>query len=142
MNRANEALAPIGAAGLAMAATLLLSMPAAARTPTVTDLPMRLAQPQLAPHRSVPAARWHGFTSGSHTLYGTIVGIDRSLLSIRLRNGRVVAVDASGAIASGSYSMPLFVGKSVCVDGAFRGATFVAAHIFRTAGLGELAPDR
>jgi hypothetical protein len=41
------------------------------------------------------------------------------MLTLRLRNGALLRVDATEAFASGSVSAPLFAGKSTVVKGTF-----------------------
>jgi hypothetical protein len=74
--------------------------------------------------------------------YGTIAALRGSVLTVRLRNGRVLTVEASAAIANGNYSAPLFVGKLVSIDGEERGTTFTATHIFRINNLANLRADK
>jgi hypothetical protein len=90
-----------------------------------------------------PAAKpWHAVRPGPHVFYGTIAALRGSLITLRLRNGRSVPVDASVAIANGNYSVPLFVGKIVSVDGTLAGTGFTATHVFRMSNLANLPADR
>jgi hypothetical protein len=88
------------------------------------------------------AQAWRAVPMGAHHFYGTIASIKGSQLAIRLRNGRVQVADATAAIAHGDYSAPLFVGKTVAVDGAFNGSSFTISHIFRLTNLADLGADR
>jgi hypothetical protein len=124
-----------------------LGAPAAVATgvtpmrPSAAGLGRPLPQQQV---RVVPAARqsWHGVQPGPHRFYGTIVTIHGSIITLRLRSGRPVTVDATAAIANGNYSAPLFVGKIVSVDGYAAGTALRATHIFRLSNLGNLPADR
>jgi hypothetical protein len=78
---------------------------------------------------------------GPHTLFGTIAALDGADVTVRLRSGRLAAVDATAAFANGAYSAPLFVGKMVAVDGVVHNGTFVAAHIVRLTNLADFPPD-
>jgi hypothetical protein len=84
-----------------------------------------------------------GFRRGRipHRFYGSIAQIHGSIITLRLRNGRVT-VDATAAVANGNYSAPLFVGKAVSVDGYRTGTALTATHIFRISNLGGLPVDR
>jgi hypothetical protein len=109
--------------------------------PSAAGLGRPLPQQQV---RVVPAARqsWHGVPPGPHHFYGTIAAIHGSIITLRLRSGRQVTVDATAAIANGNYSAPLFVGKIVSVDGYRTGKALTATHIFRISNLGGLPVDR
>jgi hypothetical protein len=90
----------------------------------------------------MPVETFHPRRLGPHTFFGTIVGMRGSQLVIKRRNGRLQNVDATQAIADNAYSMPLFVGKTVAIDGTFTRGVFSAAHIFRITSLDALASDR
>jgi hypothetical protein len=91
--------------------------------------------------RANPAYR--ATRQGVHVVYGTVVAVHGSQLTVKLRNNRSINVDASPAIANGDYSAPLFVGKLVNVDGAFKpNGVLSAAHVFRLVRLEGLRPDR
>jgi hypothetical protein len=90
-----------------------------------------------------PAAKpWHAVRPGPHVFYGTIAALRGNLITLRLRNGRSVPVDVSVAIANGNYSVPLFIGKMVSVDGTLAGGGFMATHVFRMSNLANLPPDK
>jgi hypothetical protein len=118
----------------ALANALLLPRPCMA---TVRPLPERQVRPP-APQ----SATWRAARLGTHTIYGFIVAIRGSLLTVRLRSGSSVIVDDTVAVAHGDYSAPLFVGKTVSVDGERRGSTFQAIHVYRIEGLSQLPTDR
>ena len=129
----------MGLLGRALAAALTLAaLPAMARA--VATLPISPAR-QAATERSA-SARFHPRRFGPHTYYGTIVALAGSKLTLRLRNGRAQGIDATQAIADNAYSQPLFVGKTVVIDGAFTNGVFVAAHIYRVTTLQDLRGDR
>lgn len=92
--------------------------------------------------RAPVAAPYHVRPAGPHSIYGTIVAIRGSRLTVKLRNGRLLSVDDSIAVAADDYSQPLFVGKLVAIDGTIANGVFSAAHIFRVTNLDGLAPDR
>jgi hypothetical protein len=54
-----------------------------------------------------------------HRYFGTLVGVSGSIVTIRLRSGRILQSDATQAFAAGHYSAPLFPGKPTVVYGAF-----------------------
>ncbi len=89
------------------------------------------------------ASKRHRVAMGPHTFYGTIAALDANTLQLRLRSGRLVAVETAFAISSDNYSAPLFVGKTVAVDGA-AGADgkFTANHIFRIEGIATTPIDK
>jgi hypothetical protein len=134
-------------AGWLTAAAIVIGSGAnGARATAVTNELVLLRTPAPAPqyriHSNVqPAAKWHPAPGGPHVLYGTIAGINGTLITIRLRNGGFQAVDGSAAVASGNYSAPLFIGKTVSVDGTQIGGSFKAAHIFRVSNLNNLNAD-
>jgi hypothetical protein len=141
-------------ATLAIAA-LLAGVPAAGlavqNVPAANVIPMHPAAVRMGrpvPQRQVRAplpssvSQWHAVRPGPHVFYGTIAAIRGAILTLRLRNGRSVPIDASAAIASGNYSVPLFVGKIVSVDGTLVGTTFTATHVFRMSNLANLPADR
>jgi hypothetical protein len=67
-----------------------------------------------------------------HAEYGTIASISGTQLTLLLRSGKTLAVDASQAIASGQYSAPLFVGKVVVIEGSPRAdGVFAAQRVSR-----------
>jgi hypothetical protein len=77
----------------------------------------------------------------THSAFGTIEKITGSILVVVLRNRRPIRVDASYAIAHGSYSAPLFVGKIVIVEGRFgRDGTLFATTITRMNRLDASTP--
>ncbi len=96
--------------------------------------------------RTVPAAEatgnWHALRRGPHEFSGLIYAMNGAQLTLRLRNGQFVAVNAADAIASGNYSAPLFIGKPVSIDGTQGAGAFTATHIFRVPNLIGLGPDR
>lgn len=80
---------------------------------------------------------------GARHVFGTIVAIDGTTLSVRRRNGRLLTVDASTAIANDDYSYPLFVGKTVAIDGSFSTkTTFAASHVDAITSLQSLEADK
>ena len=101
------------------------------------------AQPtvQRATPRVVPLR--HGRPLGPRHVFGTILAIDGNTLSVRRRNGKLLTVDATTVIASDDYSYPLFVGKTVAIDGTFSTkTTFLATHINAVTTLQSLEADK
>jgi hypothetical protein len=54
-----------------------------------------------------------------HRLFGLLVSARGTLLTLRLRTGRLLAIDAAGAFARERVSEPLFAGKAAVVEGTF-----------------------
>jgi hypothetical protein len=79
-----------------------------------------------------------------HDIFGTIASVRGSALLLRTRTGKLLAVDAAPAIAAGTYSAPLFVGKIVLVGGTLDAArTLHAQTIVRIERLdARTGPDR
>ena len=114
---------------------------------SIAFVPPAVASFAAAPVRAAALSRapletFHPRRRGPHTFYGTIVGMRGSQLVIKRRNGRLQNVDATQAIADDAYSLPLFVGKTVAIDGTFARGVFSAAHIYRITSLDALANDR
>jgi hypothetical protein len=79
----------------------------------------------------------------THTVVGTITQIGGPILTVMLRTRRPLHVDASAAIARGSYSAPLFVGKYVVLQGRYgRDGTLFATTITRLPRLDSTILDR
>jgi hypothetical protein len=108
-----------------------------------------IAQQQMRPI-SVPVGRPIGAPvvtpapSGPiRTAVGTIARIGGPILIVTLRTRRPLRVDASAALARGSYSAPLFVGKYVIVQGRYGvDGTMFATTITRLPRLDATIPDR
>jgi hypothetical protein len=78
-----------------------------------------------------------------NAVFGTIVQVHGSVLTLRLRDGRSETVDASSAIAQGTYSAPLFIGKTILAEGTREpGGIFDAVRISRMTTLDKSSPDR
>ena len=111
----------------------------------VASVPSESAATQPATPRAVHAAAplKHGRRLGAHHVFGTILAIDGSMLSLQRRNGKLLTVDATSVIANDDYSYPLFVGKTVAIDGTFSNkTTFVATHINAITSLQSLEADK
>ncbi len=92
-------------------------------------------------HQAVPLK--HSRRLGPHHIFGTILAINGNLLSVQRRNGKFVTVDATTVIANDDYSYPLFVGKTVAIDGTFpTKTTFIATHIEAVTTLQSLEADK
>jgi hypothetical protein len=89
--------------------------------------PRPLPQKQLS--RSVPSgARLSPTARAAHVVYGTLSSVRGAALVLRTRRGVSQRVDAAGALASGSFSAPLFAGKIVAVTGYFDAARVLHAQ--------------
>ena len=78
-----------------------------------------------------------------NAVFGTIVQVHGSMLTLRLRDGRSEQVDASTAIAQGMFSAPLFIGKVILAEGTRQtGGTFDAVRISRMTTIDKSLPDR
>ena len=122
---------------LACAALALGALPAVPIR--AAPLPQRqLSRGAVSPAR--PAAE----PRPPHFVFGTLVAIRGSALTMRTRRGILLNVDAAAAIAAGTYSAPLFVGKIVVLGGSFEGPrTFHAQTITRIPRLdASTGPDR
>jgi hypothetical protein len=97
--------------------------------------------PQRRAHLSAAAKPFHPRPFGPHRIYAQIVAIQGSLLTVRRRNGRLQKVDDTVAVNDNAYSMPLFVGKCVVIDGTVTKGVMSAAHIFRIPDLNGDNPD-
>ncbi len=94
------------------------------------------AAPHVVPLRHSPRL-------GVRHVFGTILAIDGNTLSVQRRNGKFLTVDATAVLASDDYSYPLFVGKTVAIDGTFSTkTTFVATHINAVTTLQSLEADK
>ena len=69
--------------------------------------------------RVAPHVRTDATGRTTHLVYGTISSVKGPALLVRTRGGRLQPVDASAALAAGTYSAPLFVGKVVAVGGYY-----------------------
>ena len=106
-----------------VAFTVLLAAGIAAPFPVAAQ-PRPLAQRQIsrgAPSTThvTPHVRTDATGHTTHILYGTISSVKGPALLVRTRSGRVQSVDASDALAAGTYSAPLFVGKVVAIGGYY-----------------------
>lgn len=79
-----------------------------------------------------------------HLVFGTLTSVKGAALVLQTRHGVLLRVDASAALAAGTYSAPLFAGKIVAIGGYFDGA-----HVLRAQSVTRLTkidpsttPDR
>jgi len=99
--------------------------------PAVSGRAAPLPQRQLS-RGAVSPARSTDVPRPLHFVFGTLVAIRGSELTMRTRRGILLKVDAAAAIAAGTYSAPLFVGKVVVLGGSYEGPrTFHAQTITR-----------
>jgi hypothetical protein len=113
----------------------LAAAPAVSCAAQITVVPVHRAP------ATAPAGRFHPRPFGPHKIYGEIVAIRGSQLIVRRRNGHLQTVDDTIAIADNAYSMPLFVGKYVVIDGTMAKGVFGALHIYRLTDLQGLSND-
>ena len=100
---------PVALAAVLAAASV--ASPGAAQT---RPLPQRqLSRGAVSTVRATPEPKT------THVVYGTIASLKGASLVVRTRSGRMQSVDATSALAAGTYSAPLFVGKVVAVGGSF-----------------------
>lgn len=130
--------------GSAIAAVLAAALVPHAAWATVVEGQRVMPRVGSTMRTTAPAATtvWRAARPGAHVLYGTIAAVNAMMVSLRLRSGQLVAVDATAAINGGNYSAPLFVGKIVTVDGEVIAGKFSATHIFRMSNLANLPADR
>lgn len=120
---------------MACAACSAVWVPGAASATTVAHS-AQTARPGAVPLR-------HSRPLGPHHIFGTILAINGTSLSVQRRNGKLVTVDATSVIANDDYSYPLFVGKTVAIDGTFpTKTTFIATHIEAVTTLQSLEADK
>jgi hypothetical protein len=117
-------------------ASSVASVPSGAFATTVAQSTAQTARRHAIPLKHSPRL-------GAHHIFGTILAINGTLLSVRRRNGKLIAVDAGTVIANDDYSYPLFVGKTVAIDGTFpTKTTFLATHIEAVTTLQSLEADK
>ncbi len=84
-------------------------------------------------------ASQHSFTATygvgvQHRYFGSLEGANGPALLLRLRDGRLLRVDATEAFARQRVSEPLFPGKATVVEGEFASdGTFHASAVKRAA---------
>ena len=122
------------------ACSALLHANALATTTAVHGIHLQVAPRAPSGPHGKPGGRGHPLAK-LH-IFGTIMGINGNMLSVLRRNGKYVTVDATTAIANNDYSYPLFIGKTVAIDGAFSSkTTFTATHVFAITTLQSLESD-
>ena len=99
-----------------------------------------IAPPRAAVVRSaVPAAS----TAVQHRYFGTLLNVAGETLTVQLRDGRLLQVNAAQAFALAQVSAPLFRGKPVVIDGtAGSGGVFNATAVKRGVARANWGPDR
>jgi len=123
------------AVGLVALGTVLAPHGARAASVYARPLPQKIVR-QVEPFK-------HGHRLGPHHIFGTISAINGNLLSVQRRNGKFITVDATTAIGNDDYSYPLFVGKTVAIDGTFSTkTTFSATHVDAITTLQSLEGDQ
>jgi hypothetical protein len=105
---------------------------------------VRLAAAQPAAPRPAAYDAVNRAAAPPNALFGTLTAVDGAKLTLKLRDDSSVAVDATRAVARGAFSAPLFVGKTVLVQGTkHAGAAFDAVRILRIDDLSSVKiPDR
>lgn len=93
--------------------------------------------------RQTPAPARFVFSGTRHDLYGTVVALDGSLLSLRDRAGRTVKVDLSAARRGGNMAEPS-LGRASLVRGDYDAAgVFEARYVLHAkGGPAQWGPDR
>jgi hypothetical protein len=125
-------------ATFAVCAVAALEAPAGARDARVMPRVGAITRSTAVPAGAIV---WRAVKPGAHVLYGTIATLNGMSVSMRLRSGQLFAFDATPAINSDNYSAPLFVGKTVSVDGNQAAGRFSATHIYRVSNLANLPAD-
>jgi hypothetical protein len=125
------------------ASALAMSATAAASAEVVTANPPRVIQaipPGTAQPPGVPK------NLGAHTDHaasGTIVAMSGNLLTVRLKTGRTIQVDASEAVRRGTYSAPFYIGKPILAEGSLgTGGVLYAIRVTRMIQPQQLPTDR
>jgi hypothetical protein len=126
------ALLALGAGLSAPAAAVTLTAPVTRATPVPLHTTVPLGRPSPKPAGLQP-----------RVIYGTIERFKGDTIEVRLRDAKIVHVDASEAAKNGTLSIPLFTGKFVAVEG-YNGVppTFHAVRVSRLTSLNDLPPDR
>jgi len=87
----------------------------------------------LATVATVPAP--YVSAGSQHRYFGLLQSTNGTAIMLRLRDGRLLAVDASEAFALNRVSEPLFAGKSTVVEGIF-----AANGVFHASAVKRAAP--
>jgi hypothetical protein len=104
---------------------------------------IRPAAPVVRPSTVPSVVRPGGAAATANAVFGTITQVSGAILTVKLRDGRTVKVDASAAVAHGDYSAPLFVGKIILAEGTRSpNGTFAAVRITRLTSLNQIPADR
>jgi preprotein translocase subunit YajC len=104
---------------------------------------IRPAAPVVRPSTLPGVVRPGGAVVTANAVFGTITQVSGAMLTVKLRDGRSVKVDASVAVAHGDYSAPLFVGKIIVAEGTRRSnGTFDAVRVTRLPSLDQIPADR
>jgi hypothetical protein len=97
--------------------------------PAIRFEPIRRLGPQSIP------------TGPAHFVFGEIAKLVSPRLVLRLRDGRLLDVDAAAAIESGRFSAPLFAGKLVVIEGRLDALGVMHAEsVTRTPRIDEATP--
>jgi hypothetical protein len=104
---------------------------------------IRPAVPVVRPSTVPSVVRPGGAAATVNAVFGTITQVSGPILTVKLRDGRTLKVDASTAVAHGDYSAPLFVGKIIMAEGTrLPNGTFVAVRVTRLPSLNQIPADR
>lgn len=104
---------------------------------------IRPAAPVVRPSTLPGVVRPGGAAATANAVFGTITQVSGAVLTVKLRDGRSLKVDASVAVAHGDYSAPLFVGKIIMAEGTrLSNGTFDAIRVTRLPSLNEIPADR
>jgi hypothetical protein len=104
---------------------------------------LRPAAPVVRPSTLPGVVRPGGAAATANAVFGTITQVTGSILTVKLRDGRTIKVDASVAVAHGDYSAPFFVGKIIMAEGTrMSNGTFDAVRVTRLTSLSQIPADR
>jgi hypothetical protein len=121
METINQRVFALGLGALALASTM-----------TNATAQTVVAPRPAAQNRVVPAT----IQGPQHRYFGSLVQRNGQVLTIALRNGRLLQVNAAAAFALNRVAEPFFRGKPIVVDGAFGAdGVFYATAVRRGAPL-------
>lgn len=116
-------------------------LPAQVRSVTGAAQPRRATGPVGQTVRPQPVTLQTG--PMRNAVYGTVAAVAGGSVTLRTRSGQLRTIDASAALAAGTVSIPLYIGKPVVAEGVRRvDGVLVAARITRLTRLDQTNPDR
>lgn len=97
---------------------------------------------QRRPFQAPPRPKMAAYTGAPHQLFGRVVSVGNTSLTLATRDGKMVAVDFGPARAAADNA-PAAIGTAALVRGDYRGATFVARYVLHAKPEPSLwGPDR